>query len=273
MIDLHAHTTASDGRSTPEQLVRRAAAAGITTLAVTDHDTAAGVAAATAAAQPLGLEIVMGIEITAVVAGRDVHMLGYFFDDTHDELSQFLAAQRLDRRRRVETMIDRLVALGAPVDRAAILKKNAKPGEAIGRPVIARALVAAGHARDIADAFDKYLAEGRPAFVPRQGASPTDVVRLLGRAGGIASFAHPGKIGLDHLLPELAANGLVGVEVFHPDHDEEATAKYLGLASDLGLAPTGGSDFHGPGSGRAECLGTVGMTQDAYRVLRDRVPQ
>ena len=273
MIDLHSHTTASDGRSTPEQLVRRAVAAGVTTLAVTDHDTTAGVGPARAAAQPLGLNIVMGIEITAVVNGRDVHMLGYFFDDGHPELTAFLTAQREDRRRRIEMMIDRLESLGAPVSRASILRNATKPGVSIGRPALARAVVARGYAKDVADAFDKYLGEGRPAYVSRQGASPAEVVKLVGKAGGVASFAHPGKLGLDSLLPELAGAGLAGLEVFHPDHDEVTTAKYLAMASELNLAPTGGSDFHGPGSGRAECLGTVGITDADLRSLRERIPR
>jgi predicted metal-dependent phosphoesterase TrpH len=267
VIDLHLHTTASDGRSSPEQLVRRAAAAGITTLAVTDHDTTAGVAAARVAAGALGVEVVMGIEVTAVLDGRDVHILGYFFDDTYPELVTFLAAQREDRRRRVDAIVERLSALGAPVNHRAIARHAADTHKAIGRPAIARALVAAGHARDVADAFDRYLADGRPAFISREGAPPADVVALIRRAGGVASFAHPGKLGLDVVLPGLAASGLTGLEVFHPDHDAEAIQKYAVIAEALNLTPTGGSDYHGPESGRAECLGVVGLDPAAYAVL------
>ena len=264
MIDLHLHTTASDGRSSPEQLVRKAAAAGITTLAVTDHDTTAGVAPARAAAGALGVEVVTGIEVTAVLDGRDVHILGYFFDHTYPELVTFLEAQREDRRRRVEAIVERLTSLGAPVNQRAIAREAADSHKAIGRPAIARALVAAGHARDVADAFDRFLADGRPAFIPRQGAPPVEVIALLRRAGGVASFAHPGKLGLDHVLPDLAAAGLTGLEVFHPDHDEATTQKYAEMAQTLHLSPTGGSDYHGPKSGRAECLGVVGLTAEAY---------
>ena len=267
MIDLHLHTTASDGRSSPEQLVRAAAAAGITTLAVTDHDTTAGVAAARVAARALGVEVVMGIEITAVLDGRDVHILGYFFDDTYPELVTFLAAQREDRRRRVDAIVERLNALGASINPRAIAKEAADSRKAIGRPAIARALVAAGHARNVQDAFDRFLADGRPAFISREGAPPAEVVALLKRSGGVASFAHPGKLGLDVVLPGLAAAGLTGLEVFHPDHDPEAIQKYAVIAEALNLAPTGGSDYHGPQSGRAECLGVVGLDTAAYAAL------
>lgn len=267
MIDLHLHTTASDGRSSPEQLVRTAAAAGITTLAVTDHDTTAGVAAARVAAGAVGVEVVMGIEITAVLDGRDVHILGYFFDDTYPELVTFLAAQREDRRRRVDAIVERLTALGAPVDYRAIAKQAEDSHKAIGRPAIARALVAAGHARDVQDAFDRFLADGRPAFISRQGAPPGEVIALLKRAGGVASFAHPGKLGLDAVLPGLAAAGLTGLEVFHPDHDADAVQKYSAIAAALNLTPTGGSDYHGPKSGRADCLGVVGLDAAAYAAL------
>lgn len=273
MIDLHLHTTASDGRSSPEQLVRTAAAAGITTLAVTDHDTTAGVAAARSAARAIGVEVLMGIEITAVLDGRDVHILGYFFDDTYPELVTFLAAQREDRRRRVDGIVERLSAMGAPVNHRAIAKQAADSHKAIGRPAIARALVAAGHARDVADAFDRFLADGRPAFIAREGAPPAEVIALLRRSGGVASFAHPGKLGLDHLLPGLASAGLAGLEVFHPDHDAETVEKYAAMAETLNLTPTGGSDYHGPQSGRAECLGVVGLDAAAYAAFVARAHQ
>jgi predicted metal-dependent phosphoesterase TrpH len=267
VIDLHLHTTASDGQLSPEQLVRTAAAAGITTLAVTDHDTTAGVAAAREAAGAVGVEVVMGIEITAVLDGRDVHILGYFFDDTNPELVTFLAAQREDRRRRVDAIVERLNALGAPVDHRELTRQAEDSRKAIGRPAIAQAIVAAGHARDVQDAFDRFLADGRPAFISREGAPPAEVIALLRRSGGVASFAHPGKLGLDHVMPRLAAAGLAGLEVFHPDHDAVAVEKYARMADALNLTPTGGSDYHAPGSARAACLGVVGLDAAAYAAL------
>jgi hypothetical protein len=270
VIDLHLHTTASDGRSEPEDLARRAAAAGLRTIAVTDHDTTAGIARTRAAAAPLGLHVVTGIEITAVHAGRDVHLLGYFFDDRDPELGAFLAAQRADRRRRIDLMLDRLGGMGIALDAGAVRAQGAAEGKAIGRPAIARALVDAGHAKDIADAFDRYIAEGRPGFVPRQGATPADVVALIERAGGVSSFAHPAKLGLDDLLPDLARAGLTAVEVFHPDHAGADRERYLALAAALGLLVSGGSDYHGPDSGRVDAIGTIHLPGVHFEALEAR---
>jgi len=170
-------------------------------------------------------------------------------------------------------MFDRLEGMGITLPRQRILKQAARmAGKAIGRPVIARQLVAHGHARDIADAFDRYLGAGKPAFVPRRGATPADVVGLVTRAGGLASFAHPGKLGLDDLIPPLAAAGLAAIEVFHPDHDEAAVDRYRAMARALNLAMSGGSDYHGPRSGRAEALGQVTLPMDAFEDLLDRLP-
>ena len=274
MIDLHLHTTASDGRSTPEQLVQRAHRAGLKTIAVTDHDTVAGVAAARDVATPLGLRVVTGIEITAVSDGLDVHVLGYFFDEADARLAEFLTAQRADRVRRVHEMLNRLADLGVSLDRERILARaGERTGKALGRPEIARALVAGGHVANIQEAFDAYLASGRPAFVSRRGSTPAEVIGILRLAGGIASLAHPGKIGLDALLAPLAAAGLAAVEVFHPDHDGALTEKYDELATLHGLARSGGSDFHGPGSGRAERLGEVILPLAMFEELERRAPR
>jgi hypothetical protein len=271
VIDLHLHTTASDGRSTPDGLVARAAAMGLRTIAVTDHDTMAAVPAATAAAAAAGLRVVPGIEITAVHDEMDVHILGYFLDRDAPELAAFLDAQRADRRRRVGEIVQLLASLGVPVAEDALIPPGENtPGKALGRPLVARALVDAGHARDIADAFNRYLAYGRPAFVPRRGAPPADVVALVARSGGLASFAHPGKLGLDDLIPQLAASGLAAVEVFHPDHSREDVERYRRLATECGLAVTGGSDFHGPGAGRADALGSVVLPEPEFAAFEAR---
>lgn len=268
MIDLHLHTTASDGRSTPEQLVRRLVEAGIRTCAITDHDTTAGLARARTAAASTPLTVIAGIEITAVHAGADVHMLGYFFDTDHTELAGFLVAQRADRVRRALEILDRLDALGAVVPRDSILKLATEPtGRALGRPAVAKLLVAHGHAKSIGDAFDRLLGTGRPAFVPRRGIDPGEVIALVGRAGGLVSFAHPGKVGHDELLPALAARGLGAIEVFHPDHDADAVTRYLDMARELGVGVSGGSDYHGPGSGRAEMVGTVTLPETHFEDL------
>jgi predicted metal-dependent phosphoesterase TrpH len=270
VIDLHLHTTASDGSSTPDALVREAAAAGVRTLAATDHDTVAGVAATASAAGRAGLTSVPGIEMTASVAGRDLHILGYYLDIDDEPLRAFLAARRDDRRARVVAIGERLRAIGAPVDLAPILDVPAASGRALGRPAVARALVAAGFAADISDAFHRYLADGRPAFVARPGVAPAEVITRIHAAGGLASLAHPGKMHVDALVPEFVAAGLDALEAYHPDHTPEDTARYLAMARAHGVLVTGGSDYHGPGSGRTAGLGTVTLPADAFAALETR---
>jgi predicted metal-dependent phosphoesterase TrpH len=270
VIDLHLHTTASDGRSTPETLVQRAAAAGITKLAVTDHDTTAGIEPVRASAARFGIEVIAGIEITSVHDGKDVHMLGYFIDEYDAALAEFLGLQRADRRRRIEDMLDRLSELGIELDREALMRQSEGRGKSIGRPVIARALIEGGHVKDIAEAFDRYLSPGQAAFVARKGATPAEVSAIIQRAGGVSSFAHPGKLGLDNLIPGLAAGGLDAVEVFHPDHDAAGVEKYRRLAAESRLLVSGGSDDHGPGADRPDTIGTVNLPRDAFEALAAR---
>lgn len=272
MIDLHMHTTASDGRSTPAELVAQAAARGLRVIAITDHDTTAGVADAQAAARDVGMECHVGIEITAVDGGRDVHMLGYGVDPAHPELVAFLEDQRQDRRRRLFEIGNRLAHLGVPVDlERAIVEAGRTAGRAMGRPMAAAALVAAGHVADLKEAFDRYLGEGQPAFIERQGAAPVDVVRLVARAGGIASMAHPGKTRRDQLLEPLIEAGMLAVEVYHPDHDPLDTNRYLQIARTHGLLVTGGSDFHGVGSFRESAFGTIHLPAREYARLAERL--
>jgi predicted metal-dependent phosphoesterase TrpH len=271
VIDLHLHTTASDGRSSPEQLVRAALEAGLTTIAVTDHDTTASVSAVMTVAAEVNLQTVAGIEITAVHGGRDVHMLGYFLDPHATELAEFLARQREDRRRRVMTMLESLERLGLSVDATAIRERaSGETGRAIGRPLVAEALMRAGHVRSIAEAFDRFLAEGRPAYVVRRGAPPQQVVALVAGAGGLTSLAHPGKLRRDEIIPELVEAGLAALEVHHPDHDPLDVNRYRRMAETYGLLVTGGSDYHGPGSGRTAGLGRVTLPREDFDRLANR---
>ncbi len=246
MIDLHLHTTASDGRSTPRELVEHALAGHVTVMAATDHDTTAACAEVVAAARERGIEAITGIEITAVEKQRDIHVLGYFIDPENPALAAFLATQRADRVARLEAMGSRLAQLGVPVDVAAIVSRGRdQPGRSLGRPQLAHAMVEAGYVADTREAFDRFLIEGTPGFVPRSGASIEAVIDVIHRAGGLASVAHPGKTRIDERLASLKDAGLDALEVFHPDHDPAMVARYRAVASDLGLLMTGGSDFHG----------------------------
>ena len=270
MIDLHLHTTASDGRLSPEELVRRAAAVGIEVMAVTDHDTTAGVVPATAAAAALGVTVVPGIEITAVLDGRDVHVLGYYVDPADEALQDLLRAQRNERTERAREIASRLERAGVPIDIEALLAASAGRGGSVARPQIAAALVAAGHAVDIADAFERWLSEGRVAFVPHSGRSPVEVVGVIAGCRGAASLAHPGTTKRDDIMPALVTAGLAAIEAYHSAHDAVAQAHYAALADHYGLAVTGGSDFHGDGVRRAECFGVVGLPPEQFERFQAR---
>ena len=272
MIDLHLHTTASDGRATPEMLVAELVSAGITVCAVTDHDTTASIATVTALAQPHGIRVISGIEITAVADDEDVHTLGYGFDPSHPGLVSFLETQRADRRRRLEEMRARLEAIGLSVDLEAEIAAHSRGGgKALGRPLLAAALVRAGHVATMSEAFERFLGRGRPGFIARQGATPGEVVALVHAAGGIASLAHPIKLKRDAMIEPLAAGGLDAIEVFHPDHDFNAVLHYRQRAERLGLLMTGGSDFHGRDSGRVNAMGRVTVPADVFARLAERL--
>jgi predicted metal-dependent phosphoesterase TrpH len=272
LIDLHTHTNASDGRCSPEELAARAAAAGVTTLALTDHDTVAGCAATGAACRQLGVDFVPGIEITAVTGDRDVHVLGYFLDLESPSLQAFLALQRRRRIDRVREMIGRLAEHGIELDAHAILEPGLSDStRAAGRPWIARALIAAGHVSTVNEAFDRWLARGRPAFVPRTGASPEEVFGHVHASGGIASLAHPGLMKHDEWIPGFADAGLDAVEAYRSDHDAVDTQRYLAFARELNLLVTGGSDYHADDEHGGGGPGSVSLPREHFeRLLRRR---
>ena len=261
------HTTASDGRLSPAELVARASEAGLTTIAVTDHDTVSAIAEVTALASTLGVRVVTGIEVTAVDDGRDVHMLGYFFNPESVTLADVLQRQRAVRVQRVRDIGARLAALGMPVDvESVLLASAARPGSSVGRPQIARELVRAGFVGSVQQAFDVWLATGRPAFIPREGPSPVDIVAAIHDAGGVASMAHPGVTRRDELIGPLVEQGLDAIEVYHSDHLPEDAAKYLRIARRYGALVSGGSDFHGDGTRRAT-LGAVCLPREDFARL------
>ena len=215
-------------------------------MAVTDHDTTASVAEVQALARARSIDAISGIEITAIDAGRDVHVLGYFVEPGHAGLSAFLTRQREARVARVEAIGQRLASLGVPIDLEGLLADARQHnGRSIGRPQVARAMVTAGHVADTREAFDRWLGQGLPAFVPRQGAASEHVIAVIHDAGGVASIAHPGKSITDARIASLHAHGLDALEAFHPDHDATLVDHYVALAGRLGLLMTGGSDFHG----------------------------
>jgi predicted metal-dependent phosphoesterase TrpH len=271
VIDLHLHTTASDGLLAPDALVARLASAGIDTFSITDHDTVAGLAAASAAARQHALRFMPGIEITAVDPEGDIHMLGYGFDPAAAALNDFLLDQRAARIVRVRAMIRRLAELGMPIDEDEVMKTRREGGRTVGRPQIARALVARGFVASVTQAFDMWLGRGRPAYVERSGASPAEVIDIVTEAGGIVSMAHPGLTRRDELIQEMVERGLGAIEVWHSDHDAQTTERYRAQAAALGVLATGGSDYHGDSTDRPGRLGQVGLPEAAFNRLAARL--
>ena len=245
-VDLHAHTAASDGALSPEELARAACERGIAVLAVTDHDTIAGVLPAMAAAGD-SLRVLPGVELSGLHEGQSVHLLGYGIDPGSRALVSRLRGLSLGREERAQAIVEMLGEMGAPIawERVVAFGKGA-----IARPHIARALVEAGHARDVADAFARYIGEGCPAYLPSGRLSVAEAVDVVHQAGGQTAIAHPfgshPKLDLQALLPALLAAGLTGVEAYHSEHDAGASARARQIAAEHGLWWSGGSDFHGP---------------------------
>ncbi|MBT2506229.1 PHP domain-containing protein [Streptomyces sp. ISL-98] len=250
-IDLHTHSTASDGTDTPAELVRNAAAAGLDVVALTDHDSVRGHAEAIAALSALstGLTLVTGAELSCRIDGIGLHMLAYLFDPDEPELARERELVRDDRVPRARGMVVKLQELGVPVEWEQVAR-IAGDGS-VGRPHIASALVELGVVKTVSDAFTPdWLANGGRAYVEKHELDPFDAIRLVKAAGGVTVFAHPGAAKRGETVPEsaiaaLSAAGLDGIEVDHMDHDEPTRARMRALAAELGLLPTGSSDYHG----------------------------
>jgi 3',5'-nucleoside bisphosphate phosphatase len=245
-VDLHSHSTASDGALAPAEVVETAVRAGLTAMALTDHDTLAGVAAAKEAGARLGVRVIAGVELSLMDGEKEVHMLGLHIAQV-EVLQAELEAVRDSRKSRAEQIVAKLNALGVPLTVDAVLAQAA--GGAVGRPHIARALIAGSWVRDQREAFDRYLGAGRPANVEKQRITIADGIRLIHDCGGLAVIAHPGGDGRRERVEPLVALGLDGLEVIHPGHSAEDTLRIGTLADFFGLVKSGGSDWHGATSG------------------------
>ncbi|MET7489040.1 PHP domain-containing protein [Streptomyces sp. NPDC005538] len=270
-IDLHTHSTASDGTDTPAELVRNAAAAGLDVVALTDHDTSRGYAEAIDAL-PAGLTLVTGAELSCRIDGISMHMLAYLFDPEEPELLAERELVRDDRVPRARAMVARLRELGVPVTWEQVAR-IAGDGS-VGRPHVATALVELGVVATVNDAFTvDWLADGGRAHVAKHETDPFEAIRLVKAAGGVAVFAHPGASKRGHTVPEsaiaeMAAAGLDGIEVDHMDHDAETRVRLRGLAKDLGLLTTGSSDYHG--SRKSVQLGEYTTDPEVYGEITRR---
>lgn len=270
-IDLHCHSTASDGTDTPAELVRKAAAAGLDVVALTDHDTTRGYAAAIDAL-PVGLTLVTGAELSCRIGGVSMHMLAYLFDPEEPALLAERELVRDDRVPRARGMVARLQELGVPVTWEQVAR-IAGDGS-VGRPHVATALVELGVVASVDDAFTgDWLADGGRAYVEKHETDPFEAIRLVKGAGGVTVFAHPGASKRGHTVPEsaiaeMAAAGLDGIEVDHMDHDEDTRVRLRGLAKELGLLTTGSSDYHG--SRKTVALGEYTTDPEVYGEITRR---
>jgi predicted metal-dependent phosphoesterase TrpH len=276
-VDLHSHTTISDGVLAPRDLVRAAARAGITVLSVTDHDTVEAVSESIDEAAHHGIRVIPGVEISSFVADptepdpekaeRNLHVLAYFAPASLPLLFDWQAERRRARDERLDHMLARLRDLGMPLTREEVLGRAPDPRRSFGRPHIARALVARGFAADTRDAFNRILGQGCPAYVDYPRPDAPEVCALVRRLRGVAVVAHPGLDFLDPCLEHLREYGVRGLEVFHPDHAPDATARFLARARELDLLPTGGSDYHGGQKNEGGALGATSLPEDHWERL------
>lgn len=265
--DLHVHTSASDGASTPEQAVQLAAHYKLRCIAITDHDTLDGIPAAQAESKIQGIEILNGVELSTEIDGLEVHILGYCMDLEDDNLQQQLKIFQNARLQRAQKIIDKLRHLGFNISLEQVLQL-AGPGS-VGRPHIARVLLMQGGIKSIADAFDYYIGVGKPAYEPRLKFHPVQMIELIKSAGGVPVLAHPGISCQEPLILELIQKGLQGLEVYHPQHSLKMEQYYLDLCRKFNLVATGGSDFHGVGASHHGRLGDVAVPYETVTEIKD----
>ena len=266
-VDLHLHSTCSDGRLKPAAVMEAAGEVGLGVAALTDHDTLAGIDEAARAAEDLGLEFVPGIELSTYDGNVSTHILGYFIDVTDQNFAEHLTEAREARARRAREMVDKLNALGLGLTIDQVIAQASVEG-LIARPHVARALLEGGWVKSYREAFDCFIAAGRPAYVPTQRLEPAAGIAMIQAAGGVAVLAHPAIAHDEEAIRGLAEAGLDGLETLHPDHDRSTVQRLRRLAGELSLLETGGSDWHGPHNGGHGPLASQPVPYDWYLRLR-----
>jgi len=259
LIDLHVHTTASDGTASPAETVRAASERGVALLAICDHDTTVGIAEAQAAAKEAGVILIPGVELSGDSESNDIHVLGYFVNIESEELQAALLDLRESRNARNTRILAKLAELGAPVSEERV-REIAGYGS-VGRPHIAAALVEAGHVATGMEAFHRYLARGKPAFSPRKQLEPGHAREVIHAAGGLAALAHPVKVGSSAAVESALDAGLDAIEVYHSDHTAHHVETLLTLARSRNLLVVGGTDSHGPHSDRPLAISSVSIPE------------
>lgn len=267
--DFHLHSTSSDGMQSPTWVMETAAANGVQVLALTDHDSTEGLQEAESAANRLGLELIPGIEISVRHGDIDVHLLGLAFEVTSDPLQNFLASQREGRLGRADKIVEKLAKNGVhlSLDRVFAIAGDAT----VGRPHVARALMEAGHVETVAEAFDVWLGNDRPAYVGRERLNPKQAIDLIHAAGGVVVAAHPPFMGanFEQAVGELAALGMDGLETYYKHYEPELVRRLESVAEKNGLAMSGGSDYHGLGNQNDREIGDIAFTDEAVDAFLD----
>lgn len=271
-VDLHTHSIFSDGVHSPTELIAEAVRRGVRTLALTDHDTLAGLPEAAAASAASGIEFIPGVELSTEVGPYEIHILGYFVDPDDSLLAGALSELAAKREARAERIVERLESLGLPISYARV-REIAEPGT-LGRPHIARAMIELGYVNSVSEAFERFLGIGRPGFVPKERVLPEEAVRLLRDAGAIPVLAHPRSTGdIEGTLRRLVPEGLLGIEVFYGEYSVDVHRQLEAIADLWNLIPTGGSDYHGPAFKEGRDLGSVPVPRRSVDQLRQRREQ
>ncbi len=268
-VDLHTHSTASDGVLTPSEVARLAVERGLVAIALTDHDSLSGIAEAQQAAAGTPLEVIAGVEISCEGEWGDLHLLGFYVDQANGRLSSQLEEMRAGRLKRARRMVARLQDLGLELEWEEV--QALAGGESVGRPHVARALLNRGHVSSVEEAFAIYLGRSGPAYVARTRVTPCEAVATITEAGGVPVLAHPACSGERAIarVAGLADCGLRGLEVHYPHHAPSDVKRLLGLCERHGLLATGGSDFHSPNGGEGAALGSVDVPLECLERLRE----
>lgn len=267
--DLHAHTTHSDGALVPYDLIQRAHSAGLNVLSITDHDNVGALDEGIEWGKSLGMEVITGLELSVSLGEKDVHVLAYFFDHRNQDLLDYLIFFRRERLKRAERMVQKLNKINIPLKLEDVLEQ-AGIGS-VGRPHVANALLEKGFIGAYYEAFEKYIGNNGPAFEKKYQLSPADAFKLITKAGGLSFLAHPGKHISELDLSQLIKNGLDGIEVVHPSHDEKLREYYRGLVNQYFLLESGGSDFHGGKKNDDHTLGVFTVPMHIVETMRSRL--
>lgn len=266
LADLHVHTTASDGTLTPTEAVQQAREVGLAGIGIADHDTVDGIGEALRAGKTYGVDVVPGIEISALHDGVEVHVLGYFVDHEHPELLKEMRTIKKARIERARLMVEKLNSMGVPIEFDRVFE--IARGGSVGRPHIAQAIYELGLAPSVEAAFGRFLYDGGPAYVPRLEIPAVRAIELIKNAGGVPCLAHVAKLRRDDLIIELLKAGIAGIEVYHPDHPSAASRFYRRFAERHGLLIVGGSDAHCLPHSRAGGIGSITVAYDVVEQLR-----